>query len=227
MADNQNWNVLMHAGGIEFMARRLLLTWELGSGLGHLMNLRPFVVGLASRGHQVFLAARDLSQIRQVFGEGKITPLQAPWASRRTRIIEPITTYADLLLSAGFGDENSLEAHVEAWHSLFALVDPELMICDHAPSALLAAKDGAFPVATVGSGFMPDRRVAAASAPPGIARTSSAGDSSRRAVAPHDQPSIGHPILAETPASDATLPRRCDSPLFNDLPRIGPFSRSS
>ena len=39
---------------------RVLLTWELGGGSGHFVNLRPFVHGLEAAGHKVFAALRDL-----------------------------------------------------------------------------------------------------------------------------------------------------------------------
>jgi hypothetical protein len=40
--------------------RKLLFTWELGGGLGHLLILRPLMKELVVRGHKVVLAARKL-----------------------------------------------------------------------------------------------------------------------------------------------------------------------
>jgi hypothetical protein len=34
----------------------VLLSWELGGGAGHLINLLPLAKGLAARGHKVFAA---------------------------------------------------------------------------------------------------------------------------------------------------------------------------
>ena len=45
----------------------VLLTWELGAGLGHLVNLLPLARGLAERGHRVTAMLRDLSQAEKVF----------------------------------------------------------------------------------------------------------------------------------------------------------------
>jgi hypothetical protein len=132
---------------------RILLAWEMGLGLGHLVRLHSLARELSARGNELLLAARDLSQVRNVFGNIKITLLAAPWNSRRGRKIEPVATYADLLFNTGFGNASALAAHVDAWHSLFALVRPDLMICDHSPTALLAARGGSFSVATVGTGF--------------------------------------------------------------------------
>ena len=40
---------------------RILFTWELGGGLGHLANMAPLAEGLAQAGHQVYVALRDLT----------------------------------------------------------------------------------------------------------------------------------------------------------------------
>jgi UDP:flavonoid glycosyltransferase YjiC (YdhE family) len=132
---------------------RVLLTWELGGGLGHLMNLRPLALELAARGHDVFLTGRDLTQAPLAFDEAKVALLAAPWNCRPTGKIEPIMTFADLLVNIGFGDKVALGAHVDAWRNLYAMVDPHIVVFDHSPTALLAARGAAFSAATVGTGF--------------------------------------------------------------------------
>jgi hypothetical protein len=49
----------------------VFLTWELGTGLGHLIDLLPLVQGLPQRGHRVFAAMQDLSKAERVFGSGR------------------------------------------------------------------------------------------------------------------------------------------------------------
>jgi UDP:flavonoid glycosyltransferase YjiC (YdhE family) len=132
---------------------RILLTWELGRALGHLVSLRPLVESFLRRGNQVFLAARSLAQVRHVFKDSRVTLLQAPWNNRQPQLIKPVMTYADLLLNIGYSDEEALAAHVEAWQTLYRLIAPDLLVCDHSPTALFAARCHRFPVATAGSGF--------------------------------------------------------------------------
>ncbi|HEY2882916.1 MAG TPA: nucleotide disphospho-sugar-binding domain-containing protein [Pirellulales bacterium] len=132
---------------------RILLTWELGSGLGHAMNLRPLATELARRGHEIFLAAKDLYHIQQIFESTPITFMQAPTRSRQSVRADPIVTFADLLFNIGFGDQQLLAAQVAAWRNLFVQVRPHIIICDHSPTALLAARGQPFAVATVGTGF--------------------------------------------------------------------------
>ncbi len=61
--------------------KTILIAWELGGGLGHLLQLAPVVKGLAQRGHRVVLALKDLSRARAVFPEG-VQLLQAPVKTR-------------------------------------------------------------------------------------------------------------------------------------------------
>jgi UDP:flavonoid glycosyltransferase YjiC (YdhE family) len=131
---------------------RILLTWELGGALGHLMSLRPLAIGFLERGHEVFLAARDLSRVRTAFAELNVTLLQAPSNTNRSHAI-PVATYADLLLHIGFADANALACHVDAWQTIFKLIKPDLIVCDHSPTALLAARGDDFVVTTAGTGF--------------------------------------------------------------------------
>lgn len=46
----------------EIAMATVLVTWELGGGLGHLLPLEPLVRGLSERGHRVAVALRDLSR---------------------------------------------------------------------------------------------------------------------------------------------------------------------
>jgi hypothetical protein len=117
------------------------------------MRLRPLAISLLARGHRVCFAARDLSNVSKVFGELDVQFVQAPWNSNRTQIIQPVITYADLLLNVGFAAETSLTSHVKAWQSLFQLIKPDLVICDNSPTALLAARGERFVITTVSSGF--------------------------------------------------------------------------
>lgn len=43
----------------------ILFAWELGAGLGHLMQMRPLVHALLEQGHRVAAASKDLSLATQ------------------------------------------------------------------------------------------------------------------------------------------------------------------
>jgi hypothetical protein len=133
----------------------ILLTWELGGGLGHLLNLLPLARGLCQRGHRVFAALRDLSKAAKVFAGLDVSFLQAPHKTRKAdRPIDPPRTFTHILHNSGLGDPDELRAMLAAWRNLFDLVRPDLIVFDHSPTALLAAR--AFPArrALSGNGFL-------------------------------------------------------------------------
>lgn len=132
----------------------VLLTWELGGGLGHLMQLLPLAQGLAARGHRVFATLRDLSRARTVFGRDTVSLLSAPISTRpaNPHIRHPLT-FAHILHNTGFSNDGELSAMVEAWRNLYEFVRPDLIIFDHSPTALIAARGLSVRRVLIGSGF--------------------------------------------------------------------------
>lgn len=131
----------------------VLMTWELGGGLGHLMRLQPLAHGLAQRGHRVVLALRDLSKAAMVFGD-RCSFLQAPCKiAGPDQPIHPTLTFAHILHNVGFADAQELGTLAGAWRQLYDLARPDLIIFDHSPTALLAARGLPAKKCIVGSGF--------------------------------------------------------------------------
>ena len=118
----------------------ILLTWELGGGLGHLMNLRPIAAELPRRGHRVVAALRDLSLAHRVLGESGVVFLQAPFKHQHMHEIQPCCTFAHILHNIGFSDVDELSTMLSAWKQLLDFVQPDLIVFDHSPTALLAAR---------------------------------------------------------------------------------------
>jgi hypothetical protein len=135
------------------MMATILLAWELGDGLGHFMNLRPLAEGLKGRGHRVVAVLRDLSVAREFLIDPAIEILQAPFKHARIRDIEPTCTFAQILHNCGFGDADELATLAEAWRKLYDFIRPDLVIFDHAPTALLASAGFPMRRALIGTGF--------------------------------------------------------------------------
>ena len=119
----------------------ILVTWELGGGLGHLLPLEPLVRGLCDRGHRVVAALKDLSRAAGVFGRTGVSYLQAPFRlGRVSGHIQRPRTFAHVLHNVGFADAEELRTLAEAWRNLYEYVQPEVILFDHSPTALLAAR---------------------------------------------------------------------------------------
>jgi hypothetical protein len=131
----------------------VLFAWELGGGFGHLMRLAPLAKELSARGHNLLLATRDLTGAYRAFQNIPLTLLPAPPRHQVAPVFPVPHTFAHILSNIGFDDDDCLRSHVQAWRNLYRLIKPDLIIFDHSPFAMLAARG--FPARTVvvGSGF--------------------------------------------------------------------------
>jgi hypothetical protein len=134
----------------------ILMTWELGAGLGHLMQLLPLAKGLVARGHTVYAALRDLPRVESVFGPGPVRYLPAPYrVTAPRRQFRPPVTFAHLLHNCVFAELPALRTMTTAWRNLIRLVRPDVIVFDHSPTALLASRAFGDQVrrVVIGSGF--------------------------------------------------------------------------
>ena len=133
---------------------RILLTWELGGGLGHLVNLKPFAVRLSERSHQVFAALKDVTRADHVLKEANVSYLQAPIMPRRLPgYVDRAHTFAHILYNSGFGDPDVLSKLTEAWKHIYDYVQPDVIVFDHSPTALLASRGRNVKRCYIGTGF--------------------------------------------------------------------------
>lgn len=136
---------------------RVLVAWELGGGLGHLVRLRPLVVKLLAAGHQVTLSVRQLSRVDQLFPSMKIEFLQAPIHDGRSPNYINASTFPQVLNNTGCADPTELQALLQSWLLQFDYVRPDVVIVDHSPTALLACRIRSIPTVIAGNGFsIPD-----------------------------------------------------------------------
>ncbi|MDP2221112.1 MAG: UDP-glucuronosyltransferase [Hydrogenophaga sp.] len=133
---------------------RVLIAWELGDAFGHLARCRQLAEGLCRRGYTVSMALKDV-RLPQSKGclqgftvlPAPLTPQRRPDPQRR-----PVN-YADVLRHSGFADAQDVSARLLAWQGIFSLARPEVLVADHAPTALLAAQLAGIPHMAIGTGF--------------------------------------------------------------------------
>lgn len=133
---------------------RLLCVWEQGGQLGHLNRLKQPIALALQMGHQVFLAARELHNVKAVMGDLPISLLQAPFKQNiAVAGADQYLSYTHLMARQCFSDVDELGALTQAWRSLFDLVQPQAVLFDHSPTALVAALSYGFKKILIGYGF--------------------------------------------------------------------------
>jgi UDP:flavonoid glycosyltransferase YjiC (YdhE family) len=132
----------------------ILFAWELGGGFGHLGPFRPVAEILLARGHELTVAAREVQNAHVVFGSMPIRIVQAPLCIKTYNgLAEPPLNYAEILMRYGYLDAPQLSGLLRAWRGLLDLARADLVVADHAPTALLAARGTARALAVFGGAF--------------------------------------------------------------------------
>lgn len=137
----------------------IALIWELGSDYGHIGRFLPIALELKARGHRPVMILRDISRADEMLGRHGIEYLQAPlWLPPVQGLPAPIN-FTESLFLFGFLQPAGLLSVLRAWRALLALLKPDLLIFDHAPTALLASRGLGLPRLVTGNSFaVPPRR---------------------------------------------------------------------
>jgi hypothetical protein len=122
---------------------RILLCWEIGTDYQHLLSLQSIARFYQGKGHEVWVAGREVTKLRRLFSDVKINVIQAPHSDSAAELgveKQAPRSYADFLRRCGFHHSDALSGLMSAWRSMFSFIKPDLLLCDHAPVALLAAR---------------------------------------------------------------------------------------
>ena len=119
---------------------RILTVWEMGANLGHIDRMLITARALRTRGHDVRFVLRDLSRAHSRVAVDGFAMGQAPVWLPRLANPPRLGNYAAILAAAGWLDAQGLAGLICGWRDCFELARPDVLICDHAPTALLAAR---------------------------------------------------------------------------------------
>ena len=132
---------------------RIVLAWELGGDYGHLYRFLVLARELRARGHEPVMVLRDLALTERVLGPGSFPVYQAPVWLGSVSGLPPPAGFVETLMRFGFLDAGMLLGMLRAWRNLIAALGADLVVCDYAPTALLALRGLAVSRALFGTGF--------------------------------------------------------------------------
>jgi UDP:flavonoid glycosyltransferase YjiC (YdhE family) len=139
---------------------RIAFAWELGGEYGHVMSCSGLAGGLDAHGHRIAFMFRELRQLAMIPEARAYDIFQAPRSMREGEGMDLPAGYADIMLGCGFARPAEAAGMMGAWRSLFRRWQPDLVIADFAPTALLAARSLNLPRVTYGNGFFLPPRTA-------------------------------------------------------------------
>ncbi len=135
--------------------KNVLFAWELGRGLGHLMNMRRIAARLKPHGFRFVAVSRDPAAtdlLRDEFAEVIAAP---PWPIDSRPASQPALSSAtlnDILSAMGLADCGAVQQLLGAWDDIFKRTRPDLVIADFSPLAALAARHR-LPLVHIGNGY--------------------------------------------------------------------------
>lgn len=131
----------------------LVVGWELGHGMGHIMPLRMLAEVLLEKGHQLTFIVRDVSAAQRALEGLDVAWLQTPQVTYRPWEMTRTDCYSQLLGNIGFRDPEKLMSTVAGWRSLLKALQPDAALLEFAPSAMIACYVEDIPFALQGNGF--------------------------------------------------------------------------
>jgi UDP:flavonoid glycosyltransferase YjiC (YdhE family) len=134
--------------------KKLLLCWELGDDFGHLGKYHRISSIFTERGYQVFILLKDLSKVGRFVWPTGVTILYCPQAKLRLQKAPTTQCHAEILLINGYHSANTLKYLVLAWRHLFDWINPDVILFDHSPTALLASRDKKIPRIIISDPFV-------------------------------------------------------------------------
>src|SRR6478672_9797804 len=118
---------------------RILFAWELGAGMGHAMACATLARALEARGHICAFAFREPRAL-ETLGLGDRTAFQAPFMPREGEGQGAPLCLPDVLAGCGYAKPGDLAHLVAGWVDVLRTSQPQLLVADYAPTALLAAR---------------------------------------------------------------------------------------
>lgn len=132
---------------------RVVFVSELGGGFGHLSKLSLLAEPLTQNACEVFAGLTNSGETRLA---GKNLPVNffdlPAWPPPIHRANHALN-YAEILARVGYCAPGRLAGALQQWVTILERIRPGLVIGDHAPTALLAARACGIPQARVGTGF--------------------------------------------------------------------------
>ena len=133
---------------------RIVFAWEFGGGMGHIQRILPLAKKMQERGHEVICAMKHVISAEGILGKHDIKIIQAPVWQVKVKQLPTSYSYSDTLVNLGYLVRSGPLSIAKAWRNLFDSLKPDLIIMDHAPTALVATHGSGFKRALYGTGFL-------------------------------------------------------------------------
>lgn len=135
------------------MTSRVLFASQLGAGTGHLHVAAAVREAVAGLGGHCDVAVRDPAAAQRMATLAGTAILPAPDHRMAPRKLPPAACWAEALLAAGHEAPDVVAGLVSGWLGLLDALEPDRLVTEYCPAAILAGRIRGVPTRSIGSGF--------------------------------------------------------------------------
>lgn len=136
----------------------IVLAWELGAERGHISRICSLAREFLSRGHRVSLLVTNHQEtLAQLSSEEQklFTVIGLPALNQvGVTVTREPCNFSELLLASGYTNASNIARIVSLWLAVFRKINPDLVLFEYAPAALLASRVCRFEKVIIGDGFI-------------------------------------------------------------------------
>lgn len=133
---------------------KILLAWELGANAGYAHPLGVIALELKNRGHTVLVGVKNIAAGERYLASLGIDVIQAPiWNRCINHCVHSAVNYAELLMLSGYLDIEQVAGQIRSWINIIKMFEPNMILANHSPGVLLAARVLGIHAAQMGTGF--------------------------------------------------------------------------
>lgn len=132
---------------------RILIAWELGRGLGHLVPMAAVALEARRQGHDVTLALPRGADAQGWLAHTGCPVVEVDLPGAPARSFPLSLNYSANLSRNGYWHAETARGRIGAWSHVMRDVNPDALVAEHAPGALLAGRGTTMTRVVIGNGF--------------------------------------------------------------------------
>lgn len=133
------------------------LIWELGFGISYAKHMALIAKQLLAKKQYVSIICKDIPLVQSFLAEAEVLLYQAPYYHcdnpEKLKVTDFNGAYPEILSANQYDDPALLSSLIKAWQTLYDTIKPDVIVCEHAPTAILASGDRV-PIIQIGSGTL-------------------------------------------------------------------------
>jgi len=134
---------------------KICFVWEFGAGLGHILPHLEIIKKLKQMGHELVFVVKKPDKVHRYLGNENLICLQCPVIKKDlNKYIKNPINFSQILYNLGFYSPEIIYTYISLWKNYFTLIDPDIVIFDFSPFALITSQKFSFKKVIINEGYL-------------------------------------------------------------------------